>query len=428
MTWAIRQTTIVAGVVAFFVGAVVTAESGVKSGDKSTSKDSVTFSKQVVRIFQKRCQDCHRPGRIGPFSLLDYESAKNWAETVEEVVTERRMPPWFADPKFGKFANDRSLSPQEIETIKSWVATGCPKGDESDLPEPRKFTEGWFIEPDVTFTMKDEYQVPATGTVPYKYFAIPTNFEEDKWIESVELKAGTPAVVHHILMSVREPGSRAGPRPRDGATSDEQALGFFAALAPGYVPTTFPQGFGKKIPKGATIMFQMHYTPNGTAQTDRSSVALRFAREPVHTEVRTRGIFNAGLDIPPGADNVEVKSGFRFPQDSVVLSYMPHMHLRGKDFEYVVEHTDGRKEKLLSVPRWDFNWQVHYELAEPLVAPKGTIIRCTAHFDNSAANKANPDPTKRVTWGDQTWDEMMIGYINYYVPKAGESSAGAAGD
>jgi mono/diheme cytochrome c family protein len=398
------------------------------SDDKSSSPKPITYSNQVVRILQNRCQACHRPGQIGPFSLLDYDGAKNWAETIKEVVTERRMPPWFADPKFGKFANDRSLTDQEIETITKWIDAGCPKGDDRDLPEPRKFAESWFIgEPDVTFTMKEEFQVPASGTVPYRYFAMPTNFEEDKWIESVELKAGNPAVVHHILMSVREPGSRAGPRPRDGATSDEQALGFFAALAPGYVPTTFPKGFGKKIPKGATIVFQMHYTPNGTAQPDRSSVALRFAREPVHTEVRTRGIFNSFFAIPPGDPSHEVKAAFRFPQDSVVLSFMPHMHLRGKDFEYEVQYPDGRNEKVLSVPRWDFNWQVHYELAEPMIVPKGTKLACTAHFDNSADNKANPDPTKRVTWGDQTWDEMMIGYINYYVPKT-DPTIGSGGN
>ncbi len=397
------------------------------SPGESSDANSVTYTKEVARIIQHRCQDCHRPGQIGPMSLLNYESAKNWAETIEEVVTERRMPPWFADPTVGKFAHDRSLSQQEIDTITKWVEAGCPKGDDSDLPELRKFTDGWFIsDPDVVFSMKEEFEVPATGTVGYKYFAIPTNFEEDKWIEAVELKAGNPAVGHHILMSIRPPGSEAGPRPRGSANSDEQALGFFAAVAPGYLPPAFPKGFGKKIPKGSTILFQMHYTPNGIAQKDRSSVALRFAREPVHTEIRTRGIFNNFLAIPPGDDNYEVKSAFRLPQDSVVLSFMPHMHLRGKDFEFVVEYPDGRKEKALSV-RWNFNWQVRYELSEPLTMPKGTIIRCTAHFDNSAANKANPDPTKRVTWGDQTWDEMMIGYINYYVPKPPDSTTGSGG-
>ena len=405
----------------------LTAKAPADSPGESTGAASVTYTKEVARIIQNRCQDCHRPGQIGPMSLLNYDSAKNWAETIQEVVTERRMPPWFADPKFGKFGNDRSLSQQEIDTITKWVEAGCPKGDDSDLPEPRKFTDGWFIEPDVVLTMKQEFDVPATGTVPYKYLMIPTDFDEDKWIEAVELKAGNPAVVHHIVMFVRPPDFKQGQRPRDGNLSDEQSLGFFAALAPGYVPAPFPKGFGKKIPKGWMIVLQMHYTANGTAQTDRSSVALQFAREPVHTEVRTRGIFNATFNIPPEADNVEVKSAYRFQQDSVVLSLMPHMHLRGKDFEYVVERTDGSKEKLLSVPRWDFNWQVHYKLAEPLIVPKGTIIRCTAHFDNSTGNKGNPDPTQRVTWGEQTWDEMMIGYINYYVPKTKEVSEGTGG-
>jgi hypothetical protein len=274
--------------------------------------------------------------------------------------------------------------------------------------------------------MNEEFNVPATGTIPYQHFVIPTNFEEDRWVQAVELKAGNPAVVHHIVMFVR-PQDQTGQRLRNSQNSDEQSLGFFAALAPGYLPPEFPKGFGKKIPKGSNIVLQMHYTANGTAQADRSSVALVFAREPVHTEIRTRGIFNNFFSIPPGADNHEVKSALRFPQDSIVLSFMPHMHVRGKDFEYVAEYADGRREKVLSVPRWDFNWQIHYELAEPMHMPKGSKLLCTAHFDNSTANKANPDPDKKVTWGDQTWDEMMIGYINYYIPAAGEPPADAGG-
>lgn len=385
--------------------------------DKSSDAKQVTYSKDVSRILQSRCQDCHRPGQIGPFSLLDFESAKNWAETIKEVVSERRMPPWFADRTSHKFSNDRSLTHEEVDTITRWIDAGCPMGNPADLPEPRKFNEGWFIgNPDAVFTMSEQYEVPASGTIPYKYFVIPTNFEEDKWVSGVELRAGNPAVVHHILMSVRAPEWQPGQRFRDSRDSDDQALGFFAALAPGYVPLAFPSGFGKKIPKGANIVLQMHYTANGTAQSDRSSVGLVFAKEPVHTEVRTRGVFNNFFSIPPYADNHEVKSAFRFPQDSVVLSFMPHMHLRGKDFHYEIEDLNGKRETVLNVPRWDFNWQVHYELAEPLVMPKGSKILCTAHYDNSEKNKANPNPKAKVSWGDQTWDEMMIGYINYYVP------------
>jgi mono/diheme cytochrome c family protein len=394
-------------------------------GDAPSDKNTVTYAKQISRIFQSRCQDCHRPGQIGPFSLLDFESAKNWSDTIKEVVNERRMPPWFADRSAHKFSNDRSLSDEELATINRWIDAGCPKGDDADLPQPRRFTDGWFIgQPDAVFTMNEQYEVPATGTIPYKYFVIPTNFTEDKWIQSIELKAGAPSVVHHILMSVRPPEAQAIQRFRDSRDSDEASLGFFAALAPGYVPPGFPSGFGKKIPKGANIVFQMHYTPNGTPATDRSSVGLVFAREPVHTEVRTRGIFNNFFTIPANDDNYKVTSGFRFPQDSVVLSFMPHMHLRGKDFEYTAEYPDGRTEKVLNVPHWNFNWQVHYELEKPLTMPKGSKISCVAHFDNSAANKANPDPNKRVGWGDQTWDEMMIGYINYYVPHS-ETTSGA---
>jgi hypothetical protein len=411
------------GLLAFclpLTGAVLLASEG-------ESAKKVTYTKEVVRILQKRCQECHRPGQIGPFSLLDYESAKDWAETIKEVVNERRMPPWLADRSVNKFSNDRSLNQDEINTLNQWIEGGCLKGEESDMPEPRQFTEGWHIgKPDVVLTMNEEFNVPATGTIPYQHFVIPTNFEEDRWVQAVELKAGNPAVVHHIVMFVR-PQDQTGQRLRNSQNSDEQSLGFFAALAPGYLPPEFPKGFGKKIPKGSNIVLQMHYTANGTAQADRSSVALVFAREPVHTEIRTRGIFNNFFSIPPGADNHEVKSALRFPQDSIVLSFMPHMHVRGKDFEYVAEYADGRREKVLSVPRWDFNWQIHYELAEPMHMPKGSKLLCTAHFDNSTANKANPDPDKKVTWGDQTWDEMMIGYINYYIPAAGEPPADAGG-
>jgi mono/diheme cytochrome c family protein len=395
---------------------------GAAANDTATTAKSakpVTYCNQIARLVQSRCQQCHRPGQAAPFSLLKYEDARHWAETIKEVTTERRMPPWFADRGVGKFANDRSLGDQEIATIAEWVDAGCPKGDERDLPSPREFAEGWTIgKPDVVFTMEKEYAVPATGVVPYRYFLIPTNFDEDKWVQAVELHAGSPQVVHHILMQVRAPGEGTRERrARDPLTADDQrALGYFAAMAPGSIPPVFPPGFGKKIPKGAQILFQMHYTPNGTAQNDRSSVGLIFAKEPVHTEVRTRGIFNQFFVIPPDADGHEVTSRYLLPQDSVVIGMMPHMHLRGKSFEYTVAHPDGRSEKLLSVPRYDFNWQLTYDLAEPLRLSKGATIHCKAQFDNSTANKANPDPTKRVTWGDQTWNEMMIGYINYYVP------------
>ncbi len=409
--------------VAIIVSVMSCSLAWAEPGEKASANKSVTYSKEVVRILQNRCQQCHRPGQIGPFSLLDYEHAKDWAETIKEVVAERRMPPWFADPKIGKFSNDRSLSKAEIETITSWVDAGCPKGEDRDLPKPLEFADGWFIgKPDLIVSMPQEYQVPATGTIPYQYFVIPTNWDEDRWVQSVELKPGNPAVVHHIVMFVRPADFRPGERGREGNVREEDPLGFFAAVAPGYIPPGFPKGFGKKIPKGSNIILQMHYTTNGTAQSDRSSVGLIFARDPVHTEVRTRGVFNTSFAIPPGDGNHEVKSAFRFPQDSVVLSFMPHMHLRGKDFEYEFQHPDGRSEKLLSV-KWNFNWQVHYELAEPLIAPKGSRINCTAHFDNSTANKANPDPTQRITWGDQTWDEMMIGYINYFVQKSNGKEA-----
>lgn len=400
-------------VAASMVAAVLAGwPSGAESAEKPQADKPVTYSNQVVRILQKHCQACHRPGEVAPFSLLSYEKAKQWSETIREVVTEGRMPPWLADPKHGKFANDRSLTQQEIDTLLAWIDGGMAKGDDRELPEPLKFVEGWQIgAPDVVLTMSQEFTVPARGTVEYQYFTLPTNFTEDKWVQAVEVRAGNRKVVHHILMLIVPPGSRGEDgrlRPRN---SDDEALGFFAAMAPGTMPSAFPAGFGKKVPKGAEIVFQVHYTPIGTAETDRSSVGIVFAKEPVHTEIRTRGVFNNSFVIPPGAPNYPVRAAYRFPQDSYVLDLLPHTHLRGKAFEYVAVFPDGKSKKLLSIPRYDFNWQLTYRLAEPLLMPKGSKLVCTAHYDNSAANKANPDAKKRVTWGDQTWDEMMIGFI-----------------
>ncbi len=422
-----RATWAVVGVLLASASAQRGADGGPADGAPAP-RPAATYSNEVVRILQRRCQQCHRPGQIGPFSLLTYDDAAAWGETIREVVESRRMPPWHADRSVGKFSNDRTLSDDEIFTLLSWIDAGMPRGADSDLPPPARFAEGWQIgQPDLVLSMPEDFRVPASGTIPYKYINIPWTADEDQWIQGVELQAGNRSVVHHILMLVHPPGAERAGRPRDRARgTDEQAFGFFAALAPGNPAAVFPPGFGKRIPKGSEIVFQMHYTANGTPQTDRSRVGLVFAREPVHTEIHTRGVFNTFFSIPPGAADHEVRAAYRFPKDSVVLSLMPHMHLRGKSFEYVAEFPDGSTRPLLRVPRFDFGWQLSYELAEPLAMPTGSKILCTAHYDNSPANKANPDPTKAVGWGDQTWDEMMIGYINYYVkrPGGGEQAAG----
>ncbi len=380
-----------------------------------TKKDGrITYANQVVRILQNRCQECHRPGQIGPFSLMSYRNAVNWSATIREVIHDNRMPPWYADPHFGKFANDRSLSPTERDTLLAWIDQGCPKGDDKDMPPPRKFPEGWTIgTPDAVVTMKDAFEVPAEAAkngIPYKYFNVKTNFTEDKWVERAEAKAGAAAVVHHIVVFIVPPGRTF--RQRD------PGLRVLCGTAPGDMPFIAPPGAAKKIPKGSKLVFQMHYTPNGRPYKDASSVGLIFSKTPVEHQMLTLPIHNPRFLIGPGDDNYQVESRFTFKENGHIISFMPHMHLRGKDFRYEAIYPDGKKETLLSVPRYNFNWQSVYRLAESKAIPAGTVIHCVAHFDNSAKNPNNPDPKQRVMWGDQTWEEMMIGWMDFYYDKA----------
>jgi peroxiredoxin len=381
---------------------------------KPAARGTYTYTKHVSRILQKNCQECHRPGQIGPMSLLTYDDAVSWADMISEVVSARRMPPWYADPKHGKFSNDRSLSKEDRTALLTWIKEGCPRGEAKDEPKAKAFAAGWRIgKPDAVFTMPDEVTVPAEAGprgLAYQYIVVPTNYAEDRWVVAAEAKPGARAVVHHIIVYVaeRKKGLKKKRNRPDGIGD-----GFLVAYAPGDMPLMLGPGQAKKLPKGAFLVFQMHYTPNGVEQDDRSSVGLIFAKAPPKVEVRTRSIAQRRLEIPAGAPNHEVKSVTTFERDVDLLSMLPHMHLRGKDFKYEVEYPDGRKEVLLSVPRYDFNWQSNYRLARPLRLPAGTKIHCTAHFDNSAGNPNNPDPKSTVRWGDQTWQEMMIGFIDY---------------
>jgi peroxiredoxin len=373
----------------------------------------VTYSKQVARILQKNCQECHRPGQVGPMALLGYDDARDWAETIREVLEDGRMPPWYADPRYGKFRNDRRLPPEERDLLLQWLDQGCPKGDDQDLPPPRDFVNGWSIaKPDPVLSMDEEFAVPATAPprgVPYKYFTIDPHFTEDRWIVEAEAKAGAAEVVHHIVVFVLPPGKRFNP--------DSPGNIVLCGMAPGDTALHLPAGTAKRIPAGSKLIFQMHYTPNGRASRDRSSVGIVFAKEPPRYETKAVPVLNFMFRIPPGADNYPIESRFLCKEDGVILGFMPHMHLRGKDFLYEAIYPDGRKETLLSVPRFSFGWQGNYQLAEPLVVPKGTVIHCVAHFDNSTNNPNNPDPSKGVTWGDQTWEEMMIGWMEYAVER-----------
>jgi peroxiredoxin len=377
-------------------------------GRAAQPKDTgtVTFTKHVAPILQNRCQECHRPGQIGPMPLLSYRQAASWSETIKEVIEEGRMPPWHADPKIGHFSNDRRLSKEEKDTLLTWIAQGCPKGDDKDLPPPRTFDPKWKIgTPDLVVSMAEDFDVPAEAGkngVPYKYFTVDPGFTEDKWVVRAECKPGAPEVVHHIIVFISAPGQAFIPGTRGARV--------LAGLAPGDTALQLPAGVAKKVPAGSKFVFQMHYTPNGKAQKDRSSIALIFAKEPPKYEAITIPVGNPLFSIPPGDPNYEVESWFPVQNDGLILSFMPHMHLRGKDFLYEAVLPDGKKETLLSVPRFDFNWQNSYRLAKPYPVPKGSRIHCIAHFDNSEKNPNNPDPSKEVRWGDQTWEEMMIGW------------------
>jgi peroxiredoxin len=382
----------------------------INRGSKAKTETSVTYCKEVSRIIQARCQECHRPGQIGPMALLTYEDVSDWSEMIREVVSQKRMPPWHADDKHhGQFSNERALTKDEYTTLLTWIDAGCPKGNEKDLPAARKFPDTWYIgKPDAVFEMPQDYVVPAKapkGGVPYRYIKIDANFDDDKWIQAVECKPGNRAVVHHILAYINQKGK--------AFTNDGLGANMLGAYAPGDLGFVYPEGSAKKLPKGSSIIFQMHYTPNGVEGKDKSSIALLFATEPPKYEIRSRAISNFILNIPPNNANHEVRSETTFQKDVVLFSLLPHMHLRGKDFKYDIVYPGGKTETILFVPRYDFGWQSTYHLKQPLKLPAGTQIKCLAHFDNSTGNPWNPDPTATVHFGEQTWEEMMIGFIEY---------------
>lgn len=378
----------------------------------------VTYAKDVSRILQKRCQECHRPGEIGPMALLDYDAARAWADTIHEVVHEGRMPPWHPDPRFGKFSNDRRLTLAEKDTLLAWVEQGCPKGDDKDLPEPIKFPAGWKIgKPDVVFQMPKEHVVPATGVLPYLRFTVDPEFTEDKWVQRAETRPGNRAVVHHIIVYVQVPGKPI--YALDGTAST------LVGWAPGDMPVMFPEGTAKRIPAGSKLVFEVHYTPNGKEQVDRSTVGIIFAKKPPVHVAETNILANMKIKIPAGAKEHRDQLTYTFPRDGLLLGFMPHMHLRGTSAKYAVTYPDGKTETLLYVPDYDFNWQSVYRFEKPLRMPKGTKLTWSAQWDNSADNPRNPDPKKAVIWGLQTWDEMMNGWMEVVWPPGEKKDPGS---
>jgi peroxiredoxin len=371
---------------------------------KPRVEGKVTYAQHAALVFQRRCQECHRPGEIGPFSLLTYDDARSWADTIHEVILEERMPPWHADPRYGRFSNDRRLSREEADTLLEWVDQGCLKGADTDLPPAVKFTPGWKLgEPEAVFRMEEEFQVPATGVLPYYQFSVDPGFKEEAWVQAAECRPGNRAVVHHVIVYILAPGKALYDIDGTAAT--------LAGWAPGDMPTVFAPGTAKRVPARSKLIFEVHYTPNGTAQRDRSSVGLWFAKQPPEDAAETNILANLLLRIPPGAPDHRSEVTFTFRDDALILSFMPHMHLRGTSGKYVATYPDGRSETLLSIPDYDFGWQSVYRFAEPLRVPKGTRLVWSGRWDNSADNPRNPDPTKEVGWGLQTWDEMHNGWM-----------------
>jgi hypothetical protein len=416
----------------FSLGAdLQTANSASAQGQQSTQPASPpTFYKDVVPILQDKCQSCHRSGEAAPMPLVTYEQTRPWAAKMAAAVEMKMMPPWFADPRYGHFANDPSLSVGQIATLGAWAKAGAPAGDARDAPAPRKWSEGWNIpQPDVVMKMPKQVEIPARGEVEYTYEIVPTHFAEDKWVQMVEVRPSSAAHVHHAVVYIRPPDSpwlRHAPvgepftasmliDPEERRQAHETTSDLLLVYAPGSAPDRWPDGMAKFVPAGSDLVFQMHYTTNSEAASDETSVGLVFAKTPPKQRVITLQLNNHALLIPPGAEDFRVEIQGTLPNDATLLSLFPHMHLRGKRFEYDIVHDDGSVEVLLRV-NYHFHWQLSYKLAEPRELKAGTKLRVVAWYDNSRNNPHNPDPDKMVTWGDQTSQEMMVGFFDVAVP------------
>jgi hypothetical protein len=370
-------------------------------------------------------------------SLLSYQDARPWAKAIKQAVLVRKMPPWFAEATHGSFSNDRRLTTDEIDTLVAWADSGAAEGDPASAPKPVTFADGWVMgRPDLVLEMPESYEVPASGTIAYTYFVVPTGFTEDRWVQQVEVRPGNRSVVHHIVMIVRPPGvkyvsdapighayvppakqSTHKPDTGQGLLQGGQGgIEMVGVYVPGGLPYVLKPGQARLIPKGSDIIFQMHYTANGKAASDRSRIGLIFAKEPPAERVVNMYVGNLNLHIPAQSANHQVNARVTLYQDTQLLSMFPHMHVRGKSFEYRATYPAGESEILLTVPKYDFNWQLTYYLKEPKLLPKGTVLECVAHYDNSPNNPFNPDPNSDVYWGDQTWEEMLAGFVDLAMP------------
>lgn len=371
----------------------------------------LTYHARIERLIQANCVECHRKGGVAPFALETYEQVASRKAVIKRVVEGGTMPPWFAAPpakgEHSPWLNDRSLSAGDKAALLAWLAGDLKKGDPADAPLPRSFASGWLIgKPDATFQIPKPIAVKATGTMPYQVVTVDTNFEEDRWVSAIEVQPSAREVTHHVLVF-------AAPKGAPRAVGEGQ--GFFAVYVPGNSTLIYPEGFAKKLPKNATLHFQIHYTPNGIATQDQTRLGLIFAKEPPKHEVRVAALVNGKFEIPPGAENHKVEAVIPVPFEAKLLAFFPHAHLRGKAARYEIHPPGGSTRMLLDVPYYDFNWQLTYRYAEPVAVPRGSRITYTAWYDNSEKNPANPDPKKAVKWGPQTFEEMHLGYLEYYL-------------
>jgi hypothetical protein len=399
-----------------------------------------TFHKDVEPLLQAHCQTCHRPGEIGPMSLLTYQDTRKWAKAIRAAVLSRKMPPWFADSSVQHYGNDMSLSAAELETIKSWVDAGAPEGDAAEAPAPRQFLEGWNIgKPDVIVEMPEAYQIPATGTVEYTYIILPTNFKQDTWVRALEVRPSNRAHMHHAVLYARTPGSKwlrdypkgvpfvpaarpgtehrssDGDRTAEGSLADEWLIGY----APGTQAYSMPEDTAFLVKAGSDFVLQLHYTTDGKPGADRTRIGLVLSKKPPAKRAFIANVADARFAIPPGDPNYSANASITLASDAVMLGAAPHMHLRGRAMDMRAVYPTGETEMLFHVPRYDFRWQLFYNFASAKPAPRGTRIEITGAFDNSPNNPDNPDPKAEVHWGDQSWEEMLLGLVALQIdPKA----------